>query len=875
MRGGGRGKARGKPSPLPLAHHIPYTFPCNIYVEKPYPTKRTDHAARSINHKSNKNLVNLTKANPRGHAIVLPLLPAHARGTPVVRLTSHDLTPHLQRHDAIDHVSCEKLTLRVHAYLPLPSFFSSYLATTFSQLRNTDNGIWTELKKIESYQIVFFYLAIKPEFSRPNLFARFDLDRFLRVESRISSSLPRSCLDVNQRIRVFESQTITIQTPSTNVKLAGGGEITDTDSLQDLYQLSISTGHTRSENPVEERALNQQTAIYPSPCSGNLVEGGGESLICSSNFPEKNYQVANKSNNTCNKKSFIFHSCASDFALKRKHEHMTRQNSLQEGNSFSKRSRWNIVADTNGEKAADDEGQNVVADQSDSTFKVSSGDSDLTAERMAEGNSRTSSLDNGCTLKLDTSPPATDASKALTIDLPFTSQPSEKFHTASSISGIHDNIKIQSTDVGEESLYRPQGAVSLSSKPAPEEDQGWLELGLGFGFGYRNHQSKQTFSMPEIKKAVSRPVINWNKDDFQQINSVGHTSKVAVSLPPSQGTAPVQISFNPSPFHQSRIEDVANVNRRIFREDAAMNKLSIQRNTDGTNYSTLNLLQPPPEDQYRSQNIAGCPTAPPSVDHSLKFQWHSLETSHSKEAPWQGFYDRISEAGRIGSSDVCISESRVSAHRNIHGYQGNQSFHEGYWNGLTGKRFGANIVYQNSDGPVFPGFQTRGSCQDTTVLQQALLEKMQCRAQWSNTDSFPSWTKPGISLEPLLRPSGSEFPSRKFPRSQYDHQHETIARKSLGLGPLGELQQFPRGLLAENARICRPARAQTGLWFTLQASNNQSGDRMLPQIPRNYLRIKDGTMTILVVKKYLVSKLGLNSESEACHDLNPRACPYD
>lgn len=48
----------------------------------------------------------------------------------------------------------------------------------------------------------------------------------------------------------------------------------------------------------------------------------------------------------------------------------------------------------------------------------------------------------------------------------------------------------------------------------------------------------------------------------------------------------------------------------------------------------------------------------------------------------------------------------------------------------------------------------------------------------------------------------------------------------------------------------------------LQALNDQSGDRVLPQIPRNFLRIKDGTMTILVLKKYLVNKLGLNSESE-------------
>ncbi|KAG0459664.1 hypothetical protein HPP92_022792 [Vanilla planifolia] len=36
----------------------------------------------------------------------------------------------------------------------------------------------------------------------------------------------------------------------------------------------------------------------------------------------------------------------------------------------------------------------------------------------------------------------------------------------------------------------------------------------------------------------------------------------------------------------------------------------------------------------------------------------------------------------------------------------------------------------------------------------------------------------------------------------------------------------------------------------------------LPQIPKSYLRIKDGRMTVRLLKKYLVSKLGLEDESE-------------
>ncbi|KAL5082753.1 hypothetical protein RYX36_011174, partial [Vicia faba] len=36
----------------------------------------------------------------------------------------------------------------------------------------------------------------------------------------------------------------------------------------------------------------------------------------------------------------------------------------------------------------------------------------------------------------------------------------------------------------------------------------------------------------------------------------------------------------------------------------------------------------------------------------------------------------------------------------------------------------------------------------------------------------------------------------------------------------------------------------------------------LPQIPKNYLRIKDGRMTVRLLMKYLVNKLKLENESE-------------
>ncbi|GMI74864.1 hypothetical protein HRI_001155700 [Hibiscus trionum] len=59
-----------------------------------------------------------------------------------------------------------------------------------------------------------------------------------------------------------------------------------------------------------------------------------------------------------------------------------------------------------------------------------------------------------------------------------------------------------------------------------------------------------------------------------------------------------------------------------------------------------------------------------------------------------------------------------------------------------------------------------------------------------------------------------------------------------------------------------PRRPNSGIWFVLQASQNQAKEPFLPQIPKSYLRIKDGKMTVQLLMKYLVNKLSLDGESE-------------
>ncbi|XP_050364473.1 E3 ubiquitin protein ligase DRIP2 [Argentina anserina] len=52
------------------------------------------------------------------------------------------------------------------------------------------------------------------------------------------------------------------------------------------------------------------------------------------------------------------------------------------------------------------------------------------------------------------------------------------------------------------------------------------------------------------------------------------------------------------------------------------------------------------------------------------------------------------------------------------------------------------------------------------------------------------------------------------------------------------------------------------IWFSLVASEEQEGEESLPQIPTSYLRIKDGSVPVSFIQKYLMRKLDLTSETE-------------
>ncbi|XP_010522029.1 PREDICTED: E3 ubiquitin protein ligase DRIP2-like [Tarenaya hassleriana] len=65
-----------------------------------------------------------------------------------------------------------------------------------------------------------------------------------------------------------------------------------------------------------------------------------------------------------------------------------------------------------------------------------------------------------------------------------------------------------------------------------------------------------------------------------------------------------------------------------------------------------------------------------------------------------------------------------------------------------------------------------------------------------------------------------------------------------------------------DSRIGKRERRNGPVWFSLVASNDREGEASLPQIPSNYLRIKDGNIPVSFIQKYLVRKLDLESETE-------------
>lgn len=103
----------------------------------------------------------------------------------------------------------------------------------------------------------------------------------------------------------------------------------------------------------------------------------------------------------------------------------------------------------------------------------------------------------------------------------------------------------------------------------------------------------------------------------------------------------------------------------------------------------------------------------------------------------------------------------------------------------------------------------------------------------------------------------------KATTSELQHNFLPLVKSStLDKLPIVRKAGSSRRTSTNRASIPKQDKQDGGFWFALQAADNQMGDNALPQIPTRYLRIKDGKLPVSIVKKYIVKKLELKSETE-------------
>uniref|UniRef100_A0A0D9XZA2 Uncharacterized protein n=1 Tax=Leersia perrieri TaxID=77586 RepID=A0A0D9XZA2_9ORYZ len=146
----------------------------------------------------------------------------------------------------------------------------------------------------------------------------------------------------------------------------------------------------------------------------------------------------------------------------------------------------------------------------------------------------------------------------------------------------------------------------------------------------------------------------------------------------------------------------------------------------------------------------------------------------------------------------------------------------------------------------------------------------------STSSSGGGGDEAGLSLQLGLGPSpGSPSPRRKRPRIEHEGAGPSTSsaageddNPNLPQLGLSVLHQYPAGPSSSSsspvvAAAPPPPAHEAGTWFVLRAAQSQRRDEPpLPQIPRSFLRVRDGRMTVRVVMRYLVNKLGLEEDSQ-------------
>ncbi|KAL5216705.1 hypothetical protein ABZP36_008106 [Zizania latifolia] len=155
-------------------------------------------------------------------------------------------------------------------------------------------------------------------------------------------------------------------------------------------------------------------------------------------------------------------------------------------------------------------------------------------------------------------------------------------------------------------------------------------------------------------------------------------------------------------------------------------------------------------------------------------------------------------------------------------------------------------------------------------------------ADRSTAPPRPDVLLPGMPPGAFLRPSMPGIPQASIPPHMPRAGPPLLPPWSPGAGSAAAASTPPPPLIPfahrafyapptgatsgfETIRVFLPSSAvaaTAGVWFVLHVAPHQGREPFLPQIPRSYLRIKDGRVTVRLLTKYLVNKLGLEDESE-------------
>ncbi|KAJ1294478.1 hypothetical protein BS78_01G149100 [Paspalum vaginatum] len=156
-----------------------------------------------------------------------------------------------------------------------------------------------------------------------------------------------------------------------------------------------------------------------------------------------------------------------------------------------------------------------------------------------------------------------------------------------------------------------------------------------------------------------------------------------------------------------------------------------------------------------------------------------------------------------------------------------------------------------------------------------LWRPLNCLVEAANrTKSFKSSSQsPVVKAEQLNGSPSSAFASKTKPRENLQKSKIEDDKKDVPMPPVLPKRRV-QGTVRRRRELQAPADAKpdaaaaqiakkfSSVWFSLVASFDQQGDPPLPQIPSQYLRIKDGNVPASSITKYLMQKLSLPSESE-------------